>query len=145
MAVKHYAHQYAIWLTDEKIADGNVSSDNSDVEDYFPLIHRGANGAMANAGARRRAKQVRFCFNICFARAFVNPPLSRVIRTRTLSRGTQESALSEFSRLDRTAIGTLDRSDRSRAGCFLLIFSFFFFFFSSRCTRDETVRNIAKH
>lgn len=43
-------------LTDEKIADENVSSENSDVEDY-PLIPHNANGTMVNANARRRAKE----------------------------------------------------------------------------------------
>jgi len=58
MAVRHYAHQYTMRLTDEKITDGNVSSENSDVEDYYPLIHHSANGMIINANARRRAKEV---------------------------------------------------------------------------------------
>jgi len=44
-------------LTDEKITDGSVSSENSDVEDYYPLIHHSANGMIINANARRRAKE----------------------------------------------------------------------------------------
>jgi hypothetical protein len=58
MAVRHYAHQYTMRLTDEKIADGNVSSENSDAEDYYPLIHHSTNGATVNANACRRAKEV---------------------------------------------------------------------------------------
>ncbi|XP_011688871.1 PREDICTED: prolyl endopeptidase FAP-like [Wasmannia auropunctata] len=58
MAVRHYAHQYTMRLTDEKIADGNVSSENSDAEDYYPLVHHSVNTAMVNnANARRRAKE----------------------------------------------------------------------------------------
>lgn len=57
MAVRHYAHQYTAQLTGEKITGGNVSSENSDAEeDYYPLIHHGANGATINANARKRAK-----------------------------------------------------------------------------------------
>lgn len=57
MAVRHYAHQYTIRLTDEKIIDENVSSENSETEDYYPLIHHSANGTMVNANALRRAKE----------------------------------------------------------------------------------------
>jgi len=145
MTVRHYAHQYAMWLTDEKIADGNVSSENSDVEDYFPLIHRRANGAMANAEARRRAKEgtVRFCFNICFAGAFVNPALSRVIRAHTLSRGTRESALSEFSRSGSgTVIGALDRFRSQPRGMLLshLFFLLSFFYLDAPALSREAPR-----
>lgn len=54
MAVRHYAHQYTVRLTDEKIIDGNVSSENSDAEDYYPLIQHSANGTTVNAGRRAR-------------------------------------------------------------------------------------------
>jgi len=126
--VRHYAHQYAMWLTDEKIADGNVSSENSDVEDYFPLIHRRANGAMANAGARRRAKEetVRFCFNICFVGVFVNPAL---FRSHFISRDARIRALGVFA----IGIGDSDRRARSFpiAAARDVSFSFFFFFLLS--------------
>ncbi|KYM94979.1 hypothetical protein ALC62_14574 [Cyphomyrmex costatus] len=57
MAVRHYAHQYTMRLVDEKIADGNVSSENSDVEDYYPLIHHSTNDTMVSASARRQTKE----------------------------------------------------------------------------------------
>ncbi|EGI57593.1 hypothetical protein G5I_14334 [Acromyrmex echinatior] len=55
MAVRHYAHQYTMRLVDEKI-DGNVS-ENSDAEDYYPLIHHSASGTMVSANARRQPKE----------------------------------------------------------------------------------------
>ncbi|XP_011861270.1 PREDICTED: uncharacterized protein LOC105558290 [Vollenhovia emeryi] len=62
MAVRHYAHQYTVQLTDEKITGGNVSSENSDAEDYYPLIHRSANGTMVNADARaKEADETKLC------------------------------------------------------------------------------------
>ncbi|KYM91652.1 hypothetical protein ALC53_01409 [Atta colombica] len=57
MAVRHYAHQYTMRLVDEKIIDGNVS-ENSDAEDYYPLIHYSTNGTMVSANARRQSKEV---------------------------------------------------------------------------------------
>ncbi|KYN35709.1 hypothetical protein ALC56_09909 [Trachymyrmex septentrionalis] len=56
MAVRHYAHQYTMRLVDEKIIDGNVS-ENSDAEDYYPLIHHSANDTMVSANARRQPKE----------------------------------------------------------------------------------------
>lgn len=55
MAVRHYAHQYTMQLTDEKITDGNVSSESSDEEDYYPLIRHTMNSAIVNT--RRRGKE----------------------------------------------------------------------------------------
>lgn len=43
-------------LVDQKIIDGNVS-ENSDAEDYYPLIHHSANSTMVSANARRRTKE----------------------------------------------------------------------------------------
>jgi len=57
MAVRHYAHQYTMRLVDEKIIDGNVS-ENSDAEDYYPLIHHSTNGTMVSANACRQSKEV---------------------------------------------------------------------------------------
>lgn len=57
MAVRHYAHQYTMQLTDEKIIDGNVSSESGDEEDYYPLIRRTMNSAIVNANTRRRRKE----------------------------------------------------------------------------------------
>ncbi|XP_050453784.1 venom dipeptidyl peptidase 4-like isoform X1 [Cataglyphis hispanica] len=56
MAVRHYAHQYTMRLTDEKNTDANVSSENSDMEDYYPLIHHTMNNAIVDVSARRRGK-----------------------------------------------------------------------------------------
>lgn len=56
MAVRHYAHQYTMRLTDEKNTDANVSSENSDMEDYYPLIHHTMNSAVVEVNARRRGK-----------------------------------------------------------------------------------------
>lgn len=50
MAVRHYAHQYTMQLTNEKIIDGN--SESSDEEDYYPLIRRTMNSAIVNANRR---------------------------------------------------------------------------------------------
>lgn len=56
MAVRHYARQYMVQLTDdEKVTDGNVSSENSDAEDYYPLIHHSMSGTTA---ARGRTKEL---------------------------------------------------------------------------------------
>lgn len=57
MAVRHYAHQYTMQLTDEKIIDGNVSSESSDEKDYYPLIRHTMNSAIVNANTRRRGKE----------------------------------------------------------------------------------------
>ncbi|KAM0729283.1 hypothetical protein ACS0PU_004637 [Formica fusca] len=56
MAVRHYAHQYTMRLTDEKNTDANVSSENSDMEDYYPLIHHTMNSTIVEVNARRRGK-----------------------------------------------------------------------------------------
>lgn len=53
MAVRHYAYQYKMRTTEEKITDGNVSSENSDIEDYYPLMYH---GTIINA--RSRQKQI---------------------------------------------------------------------------------------
>lgn len=54
MAVRHYAHQYTVQLTEKKITGENVSSESSDVDDYYPLIHRSVSGATFDRNARRR-------------------------------------------------------------------------------------------
>ncbi|KMQ93905.1 udp-n-acetylglucosamine 1-carboxyvinyltransferase [Lasius niger] len=51
MAVRNYVHQYTMRLTDEKIIDENVS-ENSDMEDYYPLIRHTVRRVRVNA--RRR-------------------------------------------------------------------------------------------
>lgn len=118
MAVKHYAHQYTMQLTDEKIADGNVSSENSDVEDYYPLIHRSVNGVMANAEARRRAKEgwetVRFYFNI-FVHVFCSLGINLFFVIRILS-GAKIRAFGAFLASSRLKFesGAIDLSYCSR-------------------------------
>ncbi|EFN76738.1 hypothetical protein EAI_04486 [Harpegnathos saltator] len=57
MAVRHYAHQYTVQLTEKKITDGNVSSESSDVDDYYPLIHHSVSGSTLDRNARRRVME----------------------------------------------------------------------------------------
>lgn len=54
MAARHYARQYTMQLTEKKITDGNISSESSDIDDYYPLIHHSVSGTTLDRNARRR-------------------------------------------------------------------------------------------
>lgn len=137
MAARHYAHQYAMRLTDEKIADGNVSGENSDVEDYYPLIHRSVNGAMASAEARRRAREAGWetvKFHICLVRVSLQSlgivPCKKIRSSLPISTGTEKMlrAFCSFAVLQNLTICRRDRSFQSRAVSFFCLFVCFFLF-----------------